>query len=295
MERSEFNGSLRQLPKALVIGAERTGTTWIHEYLASRGDVGLPHRRKETRFFNEKHHRGIAWYARQFRSSRQDCLIVEVDPTYHWSPEAPQRVLDDLGLVKLVYSFREPASRTFSHYLLGRHCGTITCGFREAVAKYPFLLGASRYATNWKRWQAMFGRECIHPLLLETLATDANQYAAQLCHHLNLPFQAVPPALMGKVNAVTSLPSCSFLARLAGKASATAQELGLHNLVRFGIKLGLKNLYVRRPGNRELPKLSREDAVWLASELEPEVEELEELLCVKLPHWKPAAFKRWAA
>ena len=30
------------LPTALVIGPMKAGTTWIHEYLAWRGDVCLP-------------------------------------------------------------------------------------------------------------------------------------------------------------------------------------------------------------------------------------------------------------
>ena len=256
-ERSGFDGSPRRLPGALVIGAERTGTTWIHEYLASRGDIGLPYGYKETRFFNEKYDHGIEWYSRQFHSPAENCLIIEADPTYHWCPEAPRRVLDDLGLVKLVYSFREPASRTFSHYLLWRHSGTISCSFREAVLKYPVLLDASRYATNWKRWLAIFGRENMHPLFLETLAANANQHAAQLCHHLDLPFQAVPPALMCKVHSISSLPSCNFLARLASKVATTAHGLGLHKAGRFAAKLGIKDLCFGRPGACKLPKLSQ--------------------------------------
>jgi hypothetical protein len=279
----------------LVIGAERAGTTWIHAYLAARGDIGLPFGWKETRFFNERYDRGLDWYSQQFRIPTPNHGIVEVEPTYHRSLEAPKRILRDLGLVKLVCSFREPAARTFSHYLAWRNRGLVTCSFREAVVKYPELLDGSRYATHWKRWVAIFGRENIHPLFQETLATDVNQYAAQLCQHLDLPFHVVPPTMTGKVNAIQSLPSCSLLARLAHQASGAAHAMGLHTVVRLAIKLGLKSLCFGRPGSCKLPKLSAEDALWVASELEPEVEELEEMLQVPLTHWKPAAFKRSAA
>jgi hypothetical protein len=175
--------------------------------------------------------------------------------------------------------------------LLFRQRGIVACGFRDAVAQFPVLLDASRYATHLKRWRAVFGRENVRPLFLETLASNPGLYAAQLCDCLDVPFQAVPPSLMRKVNAANSLPSCNLLARLARRTSEAAHGLGLHRAVRFAARSGLRSFCFGRPGAGRLPELSPDDAFWLASELEPEVEELEDLLCVKLPDWKPAAFK----
>src|SRR5215467_11453066 len=47
------------LPSFFIVGPPRTGTSWLHEILQSH--TCLP-RVKETRFFDERFDRGVAWY-----------------------------------------------------------------------------------------------------------------------------------------------------------------------------------------------------------------------------------------
>ena len=41
-----------RLPNFLVSGAQKSGTTWIHTFLAKRPDVFVPASRKELMFFD---------------------------------------------------------------------------------------------------------------------------------------------------------------------------------------------------------------------------------------------------
>ena len=262
------------LPNCLIIGPMRAGTTWIHRYLASRGDVVLPQGRKETYFFDSYYERGVRWYAQQFRAGQGHRRIVEVAPTYFHSPEAPQRVFKDLGRIKLVCTLRDPATRAFSHYLHLRRYGLTTLPFRQAVVQHPEILAASRYSLQLRRWVSLFGRGCVASVRMETLIADANQYARQLCSFLDLPFEELDPALRRPVNQIASLPRFAALARLGYRASHFAHALGLHGLVRCGTALGLKRLFFGIPGAVALPELSDEDRRWLLLQLGQEFEDL---------------------
>lgn len=285
MERSELDMRRRRLPGALVIGAVRAGTTWMHAYLDSRKDVRLPAGRKETEFFDEHYHRGLEWYAKQFQGTHDYKAIVEVAPTYFHCPEAPRRVKENLGDIKLICSLRNPISRAYSHYLQLRRYGRTTLGFREAVDQHPEILRASCYATNLRGWIDQFGRDKILVVFLEDLARDPAYYAAQVCRHLGLPWVAPADAILHPVNQTDSLPFSNALARLGWKASRLAHGLGLHAIVDLGTKLGLKTIFFGRPGAAALPKISDEDALWIQMRLEAEMASLEEF-GVKLPAWK---------
>ncbi len=147
------------LPNALFVGPQKTGTTWILEYLKRRGDVGLPFQTKEMYFFDQNYHRGLSWYSRHFGDVAKASRIVEVAPSYLDSPELAQRVFRDLGQIPVVVTFRDPVSRTYSHYLQALRYGWTRLPFILAIEKLPILARPSQYETHLKRWFDVFGRD----------------------------------------------------------------------------------------------------------------------------------------
>jgi hypothetical protein len=66
--RSEYHqltGSLRGLPSVLIIGAQKSGTTSLFNYLVRHPDV-LPSLRKEVHYFDFNYDRGLKWYRAHF-------------------------------------------------------------------------------------------------------------------------------------------------------------------------------------------------------------------------------------
>lgn len=115
---------MNKLPKVLFVGPQRTGTTWIYEYLRARGDVALPKDVKETWFFSHFFEKGVNWYASHFTSQKPSNCVVEVDPTLFSHPEAPKRVYDVLGSdVTIICTLRDPVKRSISHYLHAKRYG----------------------------------------------------------------------------------------------------------------------------------------------------------------------------
>lgn len=275
------------LPDALVIGPQKAGTTWIHRYLESRGDVCLPHGVKETMFFDRCFDKGEAWYDRHFHLNSQQRLTVEVAPTYFHHPRVPERVRDTLGDISLLCTLRDPAERSFSLYLHMRRYGMTACkDFRSAVERHPEIIETSRYATHLERWFDVFGHERILVLFQEDLAERPADYTANLCRHLQIPFQEAGEALEERINAA-ALPASPGLAAAGQRIADGLRAAGLYPLINMAKSIGLKSVFFGR-SEGELPRLSESERRWLVGILLPEIDRLEAMLDKDLSSWREA-------
>lgn len=288
MKMENSNQANKCLPDCLVIGPQKAGTTWIHQYLESRGDVGLPQGVKETFFFDRRYQRGIGWYSRHFQEADNKQRIAEVAPSYFHCTEAPTLIAQNLGSIPLICTLRHPAKRAFSLYLHLRRFGKTRGPFVEAVKQHPAILSSSRYFTNLSHWMDAFGKNKIHVLFLEDLAKDADSFTRQLCRHLDLPFLGLDPARNQRVNEAALSPNPHLAWCVKGLADLS-RSFGLYGMIGIAKKVGLKEVIFGRPGKAELPKLSREDCIWFTAQLEQEIANLENLLGVDLAHWRDVA------
>jgi hypothetical protein len=273
------------LPGALAVGPQRTGTTWVHEYLSARGDVCLPDGVKETFFFDSRFDSGLEWYASHFRQCAETRVVAEVAPTYFHCPAAPERIHTHLGRVPIVCTLRDPAERTFSLYLHMRRRGATRLDFPSAVEQYPQLLDSSRYATHLARWQEVFGAEGVLVLLLDDLAASPETYVARLCRHLGLPVMPVPAALQNAVNAA-AVPPHPWLASVVKSVADRLRARRLYGPIALAKRLRLREAVFGQPGERPIPRLADDDRRRVVDRLTPEIEALERLLGTDLAAWK---------
>lgn len=56
-------------PSFFCIGAQKAGTTWLHEMLRRHDGISLPVQ-KEVHFFDWHRKRGLGWYSRQFPTKK---------------------------------------------------------------------------------------------------------------------------------------------------------------------------------------------------------------------------------
>ncbi len=125
------------LPNFLIVGAQKCGTTSLHEYLRQHPQIYLPDG-KETKFFvdDERYKKGILWYEKEhFGAVRNEKAIGEIDPDYMYFEQALERMAVDLDLrsTKLIFVLRNPVDRAFSHYLMTVRRGIETLSFEEAI------------------------------------------------------------------------------------------------------------------------------------------------------------------
>jgi len=274
-----------RLPSALVIGPQKAGTTWIHHYFESRGDICLPGNVKETMFFDRRFDKGIAWYKKHFVPDGQIRCTIEVAPTYFHYPDVPKRVYETIGKIPIVSTLRDPAERSFSLYLHMRRYGMTRCtSFEEAVEKHPEIIGTSMYATHLKRWFAVFGQENVLVLLQEELKSHQTEYVQRLCEHLGLPFMLPGDELRKRVN-MAALPKSPLLAAIGQATADGLRSAGLYSVINLAKGIGLKSLFFGHEGS-DVPRITPKERAWVVNRLKLEIEELECMLGIDLSAWK---------
>lgn len=122
-------------PSFFVIGAQKAGTTTLHDWLSQHPQICLP-KIKETHFFSEteRYQRGFEWYAAQFSKKKNPCCIFgEVDPDYLFFSEVETRIQQVAESPKFIVILREPLRRAYSHYLMTRRRGYESLSFGQAL------------------------------------------------------------------------------------------------------------------------------------------------------------------
>jgi hypothetical protein len=193
------------LPNFLVIGAARSGTTSLYQYLKQHPQIYMCPI-KETNFFAHESgeaepsdvgsgvERGpqipakitsIEDYAALFQAVSNEKAIGEVSPGYLPSPIAPRRIRQHIPDAKLIAILRDPVERAYSAYLWRVTNGRAP---REEFASIPRLLRGERdwwskrrhkfvrvgfYYIHLKRYLEHFARGQIRCFLYEDLKADA--------------------------------------------------------------------------------------------------------------------------
>ena len=153
------------LPNLIVIGAAKSGTTSLHEYLDLHPEISMS-REKELNFFVEELNwsRGPEWYERQFEPAR---VRGESSPAYTAYPlrsGVPKRMAATLSDVRLVYLVRDPIDRIVSHYVhravTWSDVTTIAEAFVDPVVR-EWLVKPSCYWLQLEQYFKYFTRERV--------------------------------------------------------------------------------------------------------------------------------------
>ena len=125
------------LPNFFVVGAQKAGTTSLHNYLCSHPDIFLP-TMKETKFFadDERYIKGLSYYlSEHFSTWHGEKAVGEIDPDYMYFEQVLERmdVNLDLRATKFIFVLRNPVDRAFSHYLMTVRRGVENLSFEEAI------------------------------------------------------------------------------------------------------------------------------------------------------------------
>lgn len=107
----------RTLPRFLGIGAQKSGTTWLHAQLATHPELFLPEE-KELHYFDWNFHRPLHSYADAFGDAG-DRLAGEITPGYAILDRRRIRfVAEVLPEVRVIYLMRDPIDRSWSQVVM---------------------------------------------------------------------------------------------------------------------------------------------------------------------------------
>jgi hypothetical protein len=161
------------LPSFLVIGAQKSGTSSLDQYLRGHPQISMS-RHKEPGFFTVEHNwaRGLRWYERQFPGAKGIAAVGEASPSYSMHPlhtGVPARIASVIPDAKLIYLVRHPIERMRSHYQHRVAAGTETLPIEAAFQSNPHYLNTSRYAFQITEYLQHFSVDCLLVVLSDDL------------------------------------------------------------------------------------------------------------------------------
>lgn len=171
-------------PDFIIVGAARSGTTSLYQYLIAHPQVlGAKGRKgKEVHFFDIEYKKGSQWYANQFPTKKEGEISGEKSPFYFVVPEVPKRIYSLLPKVKIIIILRNPIDRAYSHYHHNLRYGYENLSFEKAIEiedqrinksfeefRLHSYLKRGFYAEHLKRWLEIFPREQLKIVCAESL------------------------------------------------------------------------------------------------------------------------------
>jgi len=207
--------NLGRLPNALIIGAQKAGTTTLFDWLALHPDIEA-FLRKELRFFDANFARGAAWYRSNFSISGWRPIALEASPCYLFQPWVPTRVRDLIPDAKFIAILRNPVDRAFSHYQHNVRRGREPLSFHDALAKeteriespqaelasgeggrmynrhhYSYV-ARGLYAPQIERWLSHFARNQFLFVDFNDLKNEPQQTLSTVCEFLGIKNFTLP-------------------------------------------------------------------------------------------------------
>ena len=186
-------------PDFVIIGAQKSGTTWWQGLMESHLEIHRPHRqRRELHFFD---HFWDRWPSdEQFELYQQyfprpgGSLVGEKTPGYLYQPWVPPMLKVVAPEAKLIVLMRDPVERYISNLGLLKRAGALKgeVGANELGSREHRVVEAmdrSRYGAQLAWWFEHFPREQFLLLQYEQCVADAQVQLDRSYEFLGLPGQ----------------------------------------------------------------------------------------------------------
>ena len=215
-----FAGPFHVLPDFLIIGAARSGTTSLYQYLVEHPNIE-PCVVKQLHFFDQYFQKGINWYRMNFptiwkkfvfnKIKKKNFITGEATPYYLQNPQTPKRVYQANPNIKLILLLRNPVDRAFSHYKRRLKNETEKLSFEDATSQeesrikgemekmeknenyfsYTYhrlsYISAGLYAIHIKRWLQYFPKTQMLFLESDEFLRETPRIFSETLDFLNLP------------------------------------------------------------------------------------------------------------
>jgi hypothetical protein len=200
-----------------VVGAARSGTTTLYQYLSQHSEVYLP-KVKELNYFSKvssnqvhdydlpkpekEYHTKIIQSAEVYKSLyasvKPGQIKGDISPSYLWHEETAAAIKAHNPQAKIVVTLRHPIERAFSHYLMAKSVGYEKNKNFEQATHAPlseYWGGGNRYL-EWsdyigplKAYYAAFPKKQIHVMIFEQWVRDQESALSELADFLGVEHQ----------------------------------------------------------------------------------------------------------
>ena len=196
----------------LIVGAQKSGTTALADYLRNHPSIVLPDA-KELHFFDHdrKYVRGAHNYD-EYHAALGPVgigqIVGEATPSYMFLQGCAERIFSYNPKIRLIFILRDPSERAYSQWCMQRHRGRERLSFGEAIrtetersqsfssaheGKWCAYVARGQYAQQIKRYLTLFPREQLLFIRSERLMTEHVEALNDICDFLGVPAFDIAP------------------------------------------------------------------------------------------------------
>ncbi|VAW54781.1 putative deacetylase sulfotransferase [hydrothermal vent metagenome] len=167
----------KPVPNLFIIGAMKSGTTSLHEYLNEHPDVFMSDV-KEPGYFSDcvdYYPKDDEWYESLFKDAKHHKIIGESSTHYTKLPICDgviQKIWKYNPDARFIYIMRNPITRIISHYWHGIKYGDERHNILTAIKKNKAYVDFSDYAFQLEPYIERFGKDKIYTLSFESLVNN---------------------------------------------------------------------------------------------------------------------------
>jgi len=183
------------LPNFLIVGAQKCGTTSLHDILDAHPETKMSAVKEINYFINpERYAQGLSHYSTYF-TNNQAKAIGESSPGYICHPGVAERIRRDLGQIKIIIILRNPINRAFSQYWDNRRHLSEWLTEKEIIDQYlesTYMPGRKGYfsrgvyAPQVEKYFTLFGRDSVKVVFLEEMVKNQSETLKSIYDFLGL-------------------------------------------------------------------------------------------------------------
>jgi len=284
---------MEKWPNFFIVGAPRSGTTSLYEYLKCVPEVFMSPV-KEPNYFNprvddnlflSKPIRDKKKYLDLFKNVKDEKVIGEASPTYLWDPKTPKLINDVVPHARIIISLRDPIERAFSEYLFLRGLGSEKGSFLEIIRRSILdedyssnrIIQNGLYFEQVKRYLDIFGPNQVKILIFEEFVQDTWKLVKHVLDFLDIHHD--PPTSVKEIHNAFTLPRGQIASSIV--ENKVLRKMGKTLLPREGL-FSLRKILTKKTVK---PQISIEEKNLLEEFYREDVLNLEKSLNRKFP-WK---------
>lgn len=232
------------------IGAQKSGTSWVHACLFEHPEVCSPI--KEIHFFSrERFARGRGWYEDHFKTCESGKKKGEFSTSYLYSPSTAEKIALLYPEVRIIAILREPTDRAYSQYRNAIKAGEIvqSIDFSEYFKMEKSCMEQGLYTGQLERYYTYFNQEQVLVLLYEESKENPEAFIQKIYRHIGVDDTFVPPSLNMHIN-VARTPKHTGIDKVMHIVAEWLRRHGASSLVHIIKRSGMTDA-VRKVNTKE--------------------------------------------
>lgn len=287
MTPDQYRKPRMPLPSFLIIGAAKSGTTWLQKCLNDHSQFFVPQR--EIHFFT-RHRTNFTsqaeankWYESLFTHAKSDQIIGENSNSYLSTPGTAERIKALLPNAKIIALLRNPVDRAYSGYCMQYRNGHATANIKAYLntnnPKLPQIICSGEYCDKLQEYYDYFDRNKIHIILYDDIRKQSQIVFRNTCLFLDVD-EEVNHSNSQRINSRSRQQCSPFVLRLLHRTGLIHPIRNVTNNSKVFAKIRqVFDSQIRYP---ELPLQLRND---LAAYYENDILKTEALINKDLSGW----------